>query len=1067
MKKKLILLLLTTIVLTLSLVGISLNHLISQHYQENANEDFQILFSQLGKQLQNYKQVATLQARNLANDEDLVSSVNMIHQYARHDNYQPLVFDGEKRTLAKHFAAQAAAAHVEQIAVYTTDGNLVSLFNVLAEPVTGYLSYNKENTPIFFYYHKETNSWKETTSLPSSAIEPGLISRIEKSRFHFLGKHLAIETSTPVIRSFPDGKNIHVGNVVVSKLIDENFAKQVSKGTEMELSILHSIGSRIGQLTDITLEQAAHNPELQLYSGMQEFRGIPHDKYFLAGTQLTISKEGTSSFLAALPKAHVSETTARTNTAVILVLLIAAILIFPIGIIAANRAITRPVNQLLSGVQAMRKGDYSVHIYPTDRNELGMLAIAFNGMVGDIQERTQELVESESKYRTLLENVPQKIFYKDTNSIFVSCNNSFANDVGLRPEEIAGKTDYDFFPKELAEKYRADDQQVMITGELADFDERYVQGDQEFCVHTVKTPVQDSHGQCIGILGVFWDITEQQRTEQRLKQSAAVFENTAEGVIITDTQPRIIAVNRAFTEITGFTEEEVLGKPPNIRRSGKHDSDFYQALWDSLNQTDRWRGEIWNRRKNGEINPEWMTISAVYDDQGEISNYVAVFTDITAIKTSEAKLEYLAHHDPLTNLPNRLVINDRITHAVERSQRSGQKVAVLFLDLDRFKNINDTLGHPVGDQLLQEASNRIRTALRQGDTLGRLGGDEFIVVIEEFDHINEVEHTAEKLLHTMTAPFSIQQHELYLGVSIGISLFPDDGSEVATLIRNADTAMYRAKEQGRNNFHFYTSDMTAEATERLSLESALRHAVEGNELLLHYQPQIDLTSRKIIGAEALVRWQHREHGLIPPDKFIPLAEETNLILQIGEWVLKTACQQTVQWLKDGMQLQQISVNISSIQVQRGNLVKLVQKTLDETGLDPAMLELEITESVLMSNPEFVKKVLGELRALGVGLAVDDFGTGYSSLSYLKSFPLNSLKIDRSFVRDLPDDKDDEAITKAVIALGHTMQLRIVAEGVETQAQQDFLINQGCELAQGYFYSRPVPADEFSRQTITQ
>ena len=563
------------------------------------------------------------------------------------------------------------------------------------------------------------------------------------------------------------------------------------------------------------------------------------------------------------------------------------------------------------------------------------------------------------------------------------------------------------------------------------------------------------------MLTIARDITERHQMQEKLLQTATVFQSTAEGIVFTDLQQTITAVNRAFTEITGYSESEALGQTPRILASGLHDSAFYIAMWHQLSSEGHWQGEICNKRKNGETYPCWMTISAVRDSEHQITHFVAVFADISSLKHAQDRLDHQAHHDPLTNLPNRLLFENRLQQALSDPDRYGQQGAVLFLDLDRFKNINDSLGHPIGDLLLKAIALRLKEQLRDIDTVARQGGDEFIILLPALKNPSDAELIANKLLACFNAPFVAGEHELFISASIGASIYPNDGTDVATLVKNADAAMYRSKLKGRNRIERYTHDLTAQASARVLLEQELRRALERGQLSLSYQPKISLKDHSLVGAEALIRWNHPELGNIPPDRFIVLAEENGMIIPIGDWVLEHACHQLNAWKQMYEPFGPVSVNLSGTQLRQPALLARIQELLTSYSLEPGGLQLEITENFIMSQTEEALDVLHKLKQMGVQLAIDDFGTGYSSLSYLKRLPLNTLKIDQSFIRGLPDDVDDVAIVRAIIALGRSMQLTIIAEGVETQAQQDFLAKEGCEQIQGYIVSVPLSADEFA------
>ena len=677
--------------------------------------------------------------------------------------------------------------------------------------------------------------------------------------------------------------------------------------------------------------------------------------------------------------------------------------------------------------------------------------------------------ESEARFRSVFDSAPLAITVVDQDGRTVMANAALEQFLGYSGLELASMCCADYtHPDDLdADRtlYRE-----LINGDRDSYtrDKRYVRKDGEVVWGRLTIAlVREADEKPIYAIGMIADIGEELAAEKREIQARTVFENTSEGIIITDAEQRILAVNRAFTEITGFHEHEMLGKKPSILRSGRHEESFYQSLWAALETTGQWHGEFWNRRKNGEIYPQLSTISAVYDQDEQVTNYICVFGDITQRKRSEEALYDLAHKDALTGLPNRTLLRARLEQSLSRAERDGELLALLFLDLDLFKNVNDTLGHPVGDTLLQRVAEAMAAKIRPADSIARLGGDEFVVLMEDLADPNLAAQLARRLLETFTEPFEAQGRELYITASIGISVFPMDGQDMDTLLSNADVAMYQAKEHGRNTYRFFEAAMTEGAIERLRLENALRGALARNELTLHYQPQVRIDSKQMLGAEVLLRWTHPELGEIPPDQFIAIAEEIGIINELGTWVLEQACLQLVQWDQRGFPVPRIAVNLSVQQLERVDLDKRVRKVLEQTGLDPARLELEVTESMLMRHAEQVIANLTSLRGLGVTIAVDDFGSGYSSLAYLKRLPINSLKVDRIFIDHLTIDPSDDAITRAVIALGNGLGLNVLAEGVETQAQADFLLSEGCNTAQGYLFGRPMSAADLERHGAAQ
>ncbi len=547
--------------------------------------------------------------------------------------------------------------------------------------------------------------------------------------------------------------------------------------------------------------------------------------------------------------------------------------------------------------------------------------------------------------------------------------------------------------------------------------------------------------------------------QKELKLAGAVFDNALEGIIITDDRGKILAANPSVCLISGYDMMELVGQTPAIFKSGRHDLDFYTGMWGLLKQTGRWQGEIWNKRKNGNVYPQWLSISVVRNESQEENHYIAVLTDISKIKQAEERLHHLAFHDELTGLPNRTLFKKHLNQAIAHSHRNGERLAVLFLDIDNFKFINDSLGHSEGDALLQAVAERLTRSIREDDIVSRLGGDEFTLLLKGINDEHGAAAIAQKIMNATSHPVALGAQDLCITSSIGICLYPDDGATPEVLMKHADTAMYHAKSQGKNNFQFYADKMNIHATERLALERDLRAALTRGEFLMHYQPQVTLDDGKICGAEALLRWQ-RNNQMISPAQFIPAAEESGLIIPVGEWVLQTVCMQNKVWQTRGFPPLRVAVNLSTRQFRQKGLAELIGSLLQDIGLDPRCLELELTEGAAMQNPEEAAAILKALKKTGIHISIDDFGTGYSSLSYLKKFPLDTLKIDQSFVRDITTDPNDAAIVQAVIAMAHGLGLKVLAEGVETQEQAAFLHLHKCDMAQGYYFGRPMPAEAF-------
>lgn len=690
----------------------------------------------------------------------------------------------------------------------------------------------------------------------------------------------------------------------------------------------------------------------------------------------------------------------------------------------------------------------------------------------DITERKQierALRESEERLRLALAAANQGFYDLDLRTGETVVNPEYARMLGYEPEEF-NETNATW-----RERLHPDDQgpvyktyEDYVSGRIpeyrVEFRQRTKSGEWKWILSMGKIEERDENGRPLRMLGTHTDITARKEAEEDQRIAAVTFQSQ-EAIMITDADANIIRVNQAFEEITGYRAEEVIGRNPRIMQSGRHDAAFYEAMWASLRETGQWSGELWDRRKNGEIYPKFITITAVRDNEGRLSNYVAAFTDISQRKQTEEEIHQLAFFDPLTQLPNRRLFLDRLHQAMAGSQRGRHHGALLVLDLDHFKTINDTLGHAVGDLLLVEVAHRLRAAVREGDTVARLGGDEFVVVLDGLDNLpkeaaSQVEQVAEKIRVALAQPYRLREHEHHGTSSIGIALFLGHVETEADLLKHADVALYQAKAAGRNAIRFYDPQMQAALDKRAALEADLRHALGKEEFLLHFQAQVDSQGHPL-GAEVLLRWKHPERGFVYPDQFIPVAEESGLIVPIGLWVLETACAQLVAWEADPLTRDlALAVNVSARQFNQAGFVAQVQRVLQATGVNPARLKLELTESAVLDHLE---DAIGKMRALqkqGVAFSLDDFGTGHSSLSYLKRLTLAEIKIDRSFVRDLATDPNDAAIVNTIIVMSQTLGLNVIAEGVETEAQCDFLDRHGCHVFQGYLFGKPVIIDQF-------
>ncbi len=682
--------------------------------------------------------------------------------------------------------------------------------------------------------------------------------------------------------------------------------------------------------------------------------------------------------------------------------------------------------------------------------------VAVSVALTDITERKHAL-DVAKQYQAVIQASMDGFWITDGEGCVIEANDAICKMHGYTRDELIGMHIPELEADETPELAAAHMRTMMQSGHVR-FEARHRRKDQSVFYVDVSVLFVPALGN--RFYAFVRDITALKLNQERLQVAANVFENAREGIVVTDESGRIIEVNQAFSRITGYTRSEVLGRNPSLLKSGRHTEDFYAAMWNALTVQGHWSGEIWNRRKSGEVYPELITISAVLDTHGHVKQYVGLFSDITKAKEHESRLDQIAHFDPLTNLPNRLLLADRLQQAMMHAQRRARKVAILYVDLDGFKSINDAHGHDVGDYLLIHVADRMKHALRDGDTLSRIGGDEFVAVLNDLDGTADSINLLTRLLVAASEPLAHDTHQVHVTASVGATFYPQtEDIDAEQLLRQADHAMYQAKIAGKNRYHLFDDDKDQSSRGLHESLDRLRRALYGKELLLHYQPKVNMRTGAIEGVEALIRWRHPDRGLLPPAAFLPILENQPLAVDLGDWVIRSCLDQMAQWQKTGLRLA-VSANVSALQLQQPDFVeKLKNELTKHTELVRHQLSLEVLETSALEDLVQVAKVIRECKKLGVDFSLDDFGTGYSSLTYLRRLPVTQLKIDQSFVRDMLEDADDLAILKGVIGLARAFNREVIAEGVETLAHGQALLALGCELAQGYGIARPMPGSD--------
>ena len=739
-----------------------------------------------------------------------------------------------------------------------------------------------------------------------------------------------------------------------------------------------------------------------------------------------------------------------------------------------RRLITERIEDLVSATSDILKGRFKSRINVKGNDEIAELSFQFNQMSLSLDEKIKALhsekekvSQSENQLKGIIDNSSALINIKDKEGVYKMVNSAFAEYCECRKSDIVGKTDFDLFDEELAKIFRKNDELVLNTHSPIQFEERAFnnKGDDNTFV-TVKFPLFDEKGNIYATCGISTDITERINKEKALKElndkltlSNTLLESIEEGVVITDADFNIVDLNPALESLFGYTRKELLGNKPSIFRSNVHPQSFFDALYKSLEVKGSWHGEIWECTKFGENIPQLLTVTCMRDDDGEVTHYAGIYSDISDLKKTQDKLQKLAHFDSLTGLANRVLLEERTSQAILLAQREGYKVAMLFIDLDNFKYINDTLGHDIGDELLKQAAKRFQNVIRDTDTLARQGGDEFVVLLSKTTHSNDAHVIAEKIREVGSEPFRIAQQDLYITTSIGIAVFPDDAKDTSGLLKCSDMAMYAAKDSGKNSFQFYSDELNHSAIDRLKIERALREALEKDELLVYFQPQIDAGTKRIEKFEALLRWPQEKGHFIPPDLFIPIAEESGLIVKLGEWVINKSLSaiKELNQLTGGNYI--ISINLSARQFRHYDLADNLKSLTKQHQISPTRVEFEVTESLLVEDYKLAEKILSEIKSFGFKLALDDFGTGYSSMSYLKHFPLDTLKLDKIFMQDLTKDARNQAIVSASVEMGKALGMSVVCEGVETEEQFKFIQSLIGVKVQGYYFAKPLPLEE--------